>query len=77
MIALIEAVRQARKNGHNWIAMDKDKRLHSYGGDDLTIDTYPGFEHWNTDFDYEFLGEFNPPCSWKDTLIEVSKIKVF
>ena len=71
MISLISAVRQARKNNHNWIAVD----------DDTSICTFNDKPHsssyeWDNLESFWYMGEFNLKCDWRDSLIEVSKILV-
>ena len=71
MISLISAVRACRKNNHNWIAVDENKSI-------WTFNDKP--HHYNYEWDSskgcEYLGEFNLKCDWRNSLIEVSKIKV-
>jgi len=77
MISLISAVRQARKNNHIWIAMDRNHKLYSYDDSDkegLYPDYFNGI--WRTDSACSNLGTTELDCHWHKSLIEVSKIKV-
>lgn len=70
-MTLIEMVRKARENGHIFVAVD-------YGGDAYSYLFEP--HHftftWACKYDaWKKLGSYNLTCDWRDTLIEVSKIK--
>lgn len=68
-MTLIEMVRATRKNGHRYCAVDKN-------GHACSCKTMPSYEGSSTTWSaYEFLGHFKLTCNWKDSLIDITKLR--
>jgi len=75
-ITLIDAVRKARAKNYRYIAVDKNCRMHGY----RSKPNIPFKAEWDTEEQdinrYLLLGEYKLTCSWKETLIKLSDVKV-
>ena len=74
-MTLIETVRQARRNNHNWIAIDKTSQMYSYEDEPLQINISNAWE-LAKDSEYRHIGHYNLTCDWKKSLIDVNRITV-
>lgn len=75
-MTLIWAVRKARDEGMNYIAVDRDERIYGFVPKPET----DGEEWYNSslqdDSGYMRLGGLKLTCDWKDALIKLDDIKV-
>ena len=72
-MTLIQAIREARKNGHNWMAIDQSRQSFSYLDKPVESHNQP---YWYNYSKSEYLGIVKLSCNWRGTLIKLSKIKV-
>ena len=73
-MTLIEMVRRTRDNGHKYCAVDADEEAYSYDGQPNITYLGPWWRHSNGSNKY--IAAYKLSCDWKDTLIDVDKIKV-
>lgn len=71
-MTLIEMVRKARKHNCGWISVDEDCMAFAYD-----TKPYKEADKWNNLYNtsYEKLGIFNLTCNWKDSLIDITKLR--
>lgn len=71
MIPLIKGVRVAREEGYKFVAINRDMGMFAY-----TQIPRVSSGQWASNGGDIFLGMYNMHCDWKDTLIDLTKLKV-
>ena len=74
-MTLIQAIRSARKNERKWLAIDESQRVYGYFRKPEKAN-FGKCNEWEDSGGYLLLGYCYLNCNWRDTLIELDKIKV-